>query len=413
MTILYCRLMTRGFIILLNVVISASWHPVTAVWMSAAIPVCLSALAFLAAAHFGSLAIAAWRSRRGAAARALPAPAHAPGVTVVRPVCGLENYIEETLRSTFLLDYPRFEILFCVARADDAAVPLLRRLIADYPWIDARLLLGDERISANPKLNNMVKGWREAAHDYVVFADSNVLMPRDYVQRLLARFDAHAGLVCSPPVGSRPENFWAELECAFLNTYQARWQLGADAAGYGYAQGKTMMWRRADLEAAGGVRALACELAEDAASTKAVRAAGRSVRLVDAPFPQPLGWRHFSDVWRRQARWAQLRRASFPLVFIPEILSGGALPFALIATLAVTAGISLPGALVAAAALWYGGELALAMAAGWPASLRSIAAAVLRDLMIPVLWTVAWSDAAFVWRGNVMTVAEDAAAANR
>jgi ceramide glucosyltransferase len=43
-----------------------------------------------------------------------------------------------------------------------------------------------------------------------------------------------------------------------------------------------------------------------------------------------------------------------------------------------------------------------------------IAAAMLRDLMIPLLWLAAWSSAAFVWRGNVMTIADsDAAPANR
>jgi ceramide glucosyltransferase len=35
------------------------------------------------------------------------------------------------------------------------------------------------------------------------------------------------------------------------------------------------------------------------------------VRLVDRPFPQPLGYRSAADVWRRQLRWARLRRASF------------------------------------------------------------------------------------------------------
>ena len=49
-------------------------------------------------------------------------------------------------------------------------------------------------------------------------ADSNVLMPRDYIQRLLARWGHNTGVVCSVPIASRPTNFWAELECAFLNT---------------------------------------------------------------------------------------------------------------------------------------------------------------------------------------------------
>ena len=128
----------------------------------------------------------------------------------------------------------------------------------------------------------MLKGWRAAAHDWIVIADSNVLMPPDYIQRLFASWRADTGLVASPPVGCMPHGFWAEIECAFLNTYQARWQYFADTLGFGFAQGKTMFWRRAVLEHAGGIRALAADPAEDAASTKIVRAAGLKVRLVDA-----------------------------------------------------------------------------------------------------------------------------------
>jgi len=95
-----------------------------------------------------------------------------------------------------------------------------------------------ERISANPKLNNCFKGWNAAAHDWIVLADSNVLMPPDYLTRLWNawRHD-DTGLVCSPPSGSQPDGFWAGVECAFLNTYEARWQYGADTLGLGFAQG--------------------------------------------------------------------------------------------------------------------------------------------------------------------------------
>ena len=134
-------------------------------------------------------------------------------------------------------------------------------------------------MSTNPKLNNVLKGWRAARHDWIVIADSNVLMPRDYIQRLFASWRADTGLVASPPIGCRPQGIWAELECAFLNTYQARWQYLADTFGFGFAQGKTMLWRRADLERAGGIEALGKEVAEDAAATKVVRDAGLKVRL--------------------------------------------------------------------------------------------------------------------------------------
>jgi len=158
--------------------------------------------------HLASVTVAIRRCRSHP-----PEPAPSPDavpVSIVLPVCGLDNYLEDTLRSAFRLDYPRYELIFCVARPDDAAVPLVNRMMADHRWIDARLLVGGERISENPKLNNVFKGWREAAYPFVSICDSNVLLPRDYIQQLLRQFDPQTGLVCSPPIGCRPDGFFAE-----------------------------------------------------------------------------------------------------------------------------------------------------------------------------------------------------------
>ena len=353
-----------------------------------------------AAVQITSIAIAIVRLRRKAARRV----GDYPPVSLVRPLCGIDNYATETLRSTFELDYPRCEILFCVADAVDPVLPLIKDLIAAYPTVAARVLIGDDRVSANPKLNNVIKGWRAALHDWIVIADSNVLMPRDYMQCLFASWRADTGLVASPPIGSQPRGFWAEIECAFLNTYQARWQYFVDRFGKGFAQGKTMLWRRADLDRAGGIEALGKEIAEDAAATKIVRGAGLKVRLVDRPVAQPLGRRGVREVWNRQLRWARLRRASFFIYFLPEILSGGVLPMICAAILAHALGW--PGLLFisAFALFWYGSEMVLAAASGWHVSLLHPLYGLMRDLMLPTLFVAALRGNDFIWRGNAMQV---------
>jgi ceramide glucosyltransferase len=363
--------------------------------------------AFTTTIQVASTVMAIVRCKPPAGAQA--APDRAPGVSLVRPLCGVENYVEETLGSAFALDYPCYEIVFCVASAQDPIVSTVKRLMAAHPGIPAKLLIGNETISDNPKLNNCFKGWRAATHEWVVLADSNVFMPPDYIQRLMSAWRPGTGLICSPPVGCRPAGFWAELECAFLNTYQARFQYAADTIGLGFAQGKTMLWQRSVLEHAGGIRALASELAEDAASTKVVRGAGLRVRLVDAPFEQPLGHRSAGDVWRRQVRWARLRRASFKAYFMPEIFVGGAWPIAA-AIFAVTQTDLSFGIVPVLAALWYGCEAVLAWAAGWHLNTRSPLAWLVRDLLLPAIWFNGWLDSAFVWRGNEMRPVESGGA---
>ena len=333
------------------------------------------------------------------------------GVTIVRPVCGIENFAVETLASAFDLEYPCYEVIFCVAHAGDPVVPLVLRLMAAHPHVPARLLVGNDGISRNPKLNNVAKGWAAASHPWIVMADSNVLMPRDYIRRLLATWRPDTGLVCSPPVGCAPDGIWAELECAFLNTHQARWQCFADAIGLGFAQGKTMLWRRDILEAGGGIRALACEVAEDAAATKLVNKRGLRVRLVGRPFGQPLGCRTMADVWRRQLRWARLRRDTFKHFFVAEILAGGIPPVAACAILAVAGDWPISCVVAGFASVWYGAEALLAYAAGWHLSWRSVALSMLRDLLLPALWFASWMGNDFVWHGNAMRVADRSSAA--
>src|SRR5208282_1203043 len=302
--------------------------------------------------HALSVGLALGRCARRA--KATPIPKSAPAVTIVQPLCGVEIFSRETLRSIFALDYPDYEIIFCLANADDPIAPLVRGAIAAHPERQARLLIGDDRVSANPKLNNVVKGWKAARHDWVIVADSNVLMPVDYIQRLLARWRSNTGIVCAPPIGSRPESFGAEIECAFLNTYQARWQYAGESCGYGFAQGKTMLWRREILEAGGSIEALGAEIAEDAASTKLVHRADLRAHLASPPSKQPLGARRLRDVWARQVRWARLRRATFAPYYAPELLTTSLFTIAAAAVAAPGWGLDAPLAAILAALLWYG-----------------------------------------------------------
>lgn len=383
-----------------------SLHPGMIRRMSLAILVLTAFVATTLALHLASVAVAIRRC--GPDSQALEASPDSPPVSIVLPVCGIENYIEDTLRSAFRLDYPRYELIFCAARPDDPVVPMVRRLMADHPWIDARLLTGDERISENPKLNNVFKGWREAVHPFVSICDSNVLMPRDYIQRLLTMFGPDTGLVCSPPIGCRPDGFAAELECAMLNNYQARWQCFADFLGLGFAQGKTLFWRKSDLEAAGGIRALGAESAEDAACTKIVRGLGLNIRLMRPPVRQPLGVRRAIDVWKRQRRWARLRRASFPLYFSIEILSGALPPLAALVAAASMAGLPALVPALVFLTVWYGAEWLLSVRAGWHTSRWAVLTFMLRDVLLPVLYVNAWLGRGFEWRGNDMRAVESA-----
>ncbi|MFC5066469.1 glycosyltransferase [Flaviflagellibacter deserti] len=355
----------------------------------------------LTTVNLTTLSLAAMRLSRH---ERLPVPRAIPPVSVVIPARGVERFSDETLTSAFSLDYPDYELIFCVAQDSDPIIQVIERHMAAVPHIPARILTGDDRISENPKLNNCVKGWDAARNDWVVLADSNVLMPADYIQQLFASWEPDTGLVCSTPIGSRPDGFWAEVECAFLNTLQARWQYAGESVGQGYAQGKSMLWNKPFLDGNGGIRALAAEIAEDAAATKLVRRAGRHVHLANSPFEQPLGSRTAKEIWSRQIRWARLRRVTFPALYVPEIFigSGVAILSAMIA--ATNAGVSVPAAAAAVMLVNYVPEMALAARKGWHTSPLQPVAMLARDFMIPAVWMRGWLAGEILWHGQSMDI---------
>ncbi|MCB1388183.1 MAG: glycosyltransferase [Rhodobacteraceae bacterium] len=325
-----------------------------------------------------------------------------PTVTLLRPVCGLDPFDAETLERSFQQDYPTYEVIFCAQDPRDPAVRVLSDLIARYPAVPARLLVGNDRVTANPKLNNLWKGWNAARSDWVCMADANLLLPRDYLSTVVASWGPGTGLVSAPPLGIRPEGWGGHLECAVLNGNQARLQYAADSLGNGFAQGKTMFVNRALIERAGGFAALGEFMAEDATATRMIRALGLDVTLVPLPFPQPVGRRSLRQVWDRQLRWSRVRRDALPGLFALEILNGGGVP--LLLALAAAG----PAAALTYAGLWYLAEGYLIRRAGWPGSWRDLLALPLRDLMLPALWVATFARRGFEWRGT--TLSHDATA---
>lgn len=352
--------------------------------------------------HLATVVLSLPQVRRRAAPVATTPP---QPVTLLRPVCGLDRFDAETLASSFLQDHPDHEVIFCAARADDPAVALIRSLIAAHPQVRATLLIGEDRITGNPKLNNLAKGWAAAKARWIVMADSNLLLPPNYLTTLAGCWaEGTTGLVSCPAVGIRPEGLWGALECAFLNSNQARLQLAADSLGFGFAQGKTLFWRRDLLDQAGGLATLGRNLAEDVAATKTVREMGLRVTLPPLPFAQPIGRRTLAQIWGRQLRWSKVRRDGFAGLFLMEPLNGALLPAlafgGALAALGQSPLLTAPFLLA-----WYGAEVLLARSHGWPMQPRDILAMGLRDLLIPALWMGTFLDRGFEWRGTTMAPA--------
>src|SRR5215210_5445307 len=91
-------------------------------------------------------------------------PDFTPPVTIYKPLKGVDEGLEENLRTFFRLDYPTYQLLFCVADGDDPAIETVERLLREFPEHDARLIVGCPAFGLNPKVESLAAMDRYRTH---------------------------------------------------------------------------------------------------------------------------------------------------------------------------------------------------------------------------------------------------------
>src|SRR5262245_61827242 len=76
-------------------------------------------------------------------------PQQWPRVSILKPLAGIDDELEQNLASFAALDYPDYEILLGVASPDDRAYPLARRFVERVGHLRARLLVTDPDAANN------------------------------------------------------------------------------------------------------------------------------------------------------------------------------------------------------------------------------------------------------------------------
>jgi ceramide glucosyltransferase len=321
-----------------------------------------------------------------------------PPVSLVLPVKLVNPGFERAQASVFALDYPDYDVLVCAAEAVSPALEIMRALVAGSRR-PARILHSEETAAVSPKLNTMAPGIRAARHDFVLTKDSNITFTPGTIANLMESHGPGVGLVCAVPVATRPETLAGVIEASLINR-DARLLLTASAFGKGFGVGKVMLFRRCDLDKAGGLDALGHTIAEDSALEQSMSRIGLRTVFASAPVDQEIGARRLSDVYARQARWAAIRRMEVPLTFPLEPLAC-ALPAAVAGAIAapladlspeVGAGLTL--------AAYFLTELAVTLHKRWHVSPWAPVAFVARDLILLAAWAKAWTTREVVWAGQ-------------
>jgi ceramide glucosyltransferase len=340
-----------------------------------------------------------WRYFRRPAPQ--PDPSFLPPVSILKPIRGLDPDAYENLASFCRLDYPEYEIVFCVDPDDEAVRSVLAKLTNEFPQRRVRVLYGSGRVATNDKVAKLARLVNEAAYELVVISDSDVRVRPDYLRRIVAPLrDSRVGAVTCFYVPTALTTLTDYLQSVgmmsdFYAGVLVAWQLD----GVKFALGPTIATTRARLNGFGGYPELENRPADDLLVGRLIAEQGFEVVLLRYSIETVCDYGSLSDLLHKRLRWIVVMRHMRPWGHLGLLLTQG-LPWS-IAAVAVH-----PSAAVALS--FFGGYLGLRMAMTWIIGIHGLRQPGLWKQMplIPVwdgvafaIWLTSFGRNSIRWRG--------------
>ncbi|HTP25056.1 MAG TPA: glycosyltransferase [Anaeromyxobacteraceae bacterium] len=334
------------------------------------------------------------------------APGRTPAISILKPLCGLDEDLEANLASFADLDYERYEVVLSVKSECDPAWEVAGAAARRWP-ARFRVVTQCGEPGLNPKVNQLVTLVRAARHEVLVVSDSNVRVDRGYLTEIAALLeDDRVGLVTHPIVGVGERGLGSLMDHLHLACSVGPGMVAAHRlAGRDIVVGKSMAIRRSDLAALGGFESVKDVLAEDYfMGLMITRVLGKRVAVARIPVQNVSARRTVGEFTARYCRWAVIQRQAVgPLAYAAQ----GLLNPVLLALVAVGFGRSLPSAAMAggvcAVKIAIDRASARALRAGGfrPAHLAFVPA---KDLLFGFAWAYGFLRREVDWRGTRLRV---------
>jgi ceramide glucosyltransferase len=237
-----------------------------------------------------------------------------PGISILKPIAGVEDELYENLRSCCVQEYGAFyEVILCLHAADDAAYAIVERLAAEFPSI-VRVAIGENGMLLNPKIANLAKPEAEPRGEIVVVADSDIRVGRDYLRAIAASFagentGAATCLYSGSPNRSVASRLGAlQIDDIFIPSVLVALVLGR----LRFCLGATMAVRRRVLAEIGGLAALGATIADDHKLGELVARRGYRIDLSRYVVRTAVPETSLEALWDHELRWARTNLALAP-----------------------------------------------------------------------------------------------------
>lgn len=325
---------------------------------------------------------------------------YTPPLSCLKPVKGLDPEAYENFASYCRQDYPDYEIVFCVDQTDPA-LPVIEKLICDFPGRRIRVLFGPGHEAINDKVARLTRLVNEAQHEVVVINDADVRVAPDYLRTVVAPLsDPNVGgttcFYASIHERTLPEKLQSiGMISDFFPGILVAWRLD----GVKFALGQTIATTRTRLAGFGGYQALESRPADDLLVGRLIAEQGCEMRFLPYVLQTVSDFQSIRDLTHKRLRWMTEMRFMRPWGHFGLIFTQG-LVWSLIAVAAH------PSAAIALAYLgtYFALRAAMAITLGsWGLKQKGIWKKLplipCWDAMALIIWLASFARKSMRWRG--------------
>jgi len=324
-----------------------------------------------------------------------------PPVSNLKPVKGLDPGAYENFASLCRQEYPEYELIFCTTDETDPSVPLIKKLMQDFPNCQIRLLYSAGHTAINDKVAKLRLMTREAKYECLVINDSDVRVEPDYLRKVVEPLrDPKVGGVTCFYASVEDKTFVEKLQTVgmisdFYAGLLVAWQLD----GVHFALGPTMVSTKKYVQGFGGFEVLESRPADDLLFGRLIAEQGVEVKLLPYVVLTTPDFEGVSQLYTKRLRWMTVMRAMRPWGHFGLVLTWG-LPWTTLAVL-------LHPTLLVAATYW-GGYLAFRFLVTWLIGVvglkqhdlwKKMALIPLWDALGFAVWVMSLRKTSILWRG--------------
>ena len=248
-----------------------------------------------------------------------------PPISNLKPVRGLDPEAYENFASFCRQDYPDYELLFCVHDQFDPAVPVLEKLVRDFPQRKIRILYGSGRTAINDKVAKLVRLVNEAEHEVLVINDSDVRVKPDYFRTVVAplKNPKVGGVTClyvSVDDTTMTQSFQSVgMISDFYPGVMVAWLLD----GVKFAFGQTIVTTRKLLTGFGGFQALESRPADDLLTGRLIAQQGVAMEMLPYAVQTVADYQSLGGLLIKRLRWMTVMRHMRPFGHMGLIFTQG------------------------------------------------------------------------------------------